>query len=53
MDAKDKERLVEVHTDTQWLKAAFITHLGEHFRVRILCIGSAIAAIAALLIALV
>ncbi len=53
MDAKDKERLVEVHTDIKWLKAAFTTHLSEHFRVRILCVGSAIAAAAALLVALV
>ncbi len=53
MDAKDKERLVEVHTDIKWLKKAFTTHLSEHFRVRILCVGALIAAVSALLIALV
>ena len=53
MDAKDKERLVEVHTDIKWLKKAFTAHLSEHTKVRLLFIGSAIAAVTALVISLV
>ncbi len=53
MDAKDKERLVEVHTDIKWLKKAFTAHLSEHFKVRILALGALISAGIALLVALV
>ncbi len=53
MDTNDKEMLVEVHTDIKWLKNAFTVHLSEHFRIRILMLGSVIAAAAALLIALI
>ena len=53
VDQKDRDILMEVRSDTKWLKAAFTTHLTEHFRIRLLVLGSMIAAATALLIALV
>ena len=53
MDQKDKERLIKIETDVSWLRAGFTIHLSEHFKVKILVIGSAIAAASALLIALI
>ena len=52
-DMTDRDLLVKTATDVGWLKAAFTTHLTEHFRIRLLVLGSAIAAGAALIIALV
>ncbi len=53
MNQEERDILIEVRSDTKWLKSAFTTHLSEHFRVRILCVGALIAAVSALLIALV
>ena len=52
MNQEERDILIEVRGDTKWLKDAFTTHLSEHFRVRILAVGSLIAAITALLITL-
>lgn len=52
MDQEDKERLVKIEVNVGWLKTAFATHLSEHTRVRLLVMGSAIAAVAAILISL-
>ena len=49
----DRDLLVELSTDVKWLKAAFTIHLTEHFRIRLLVLGSMIAAATALFITLV
>ena len=53
MEQEDRDTLIEIRTDVQWLKTAFTTHLTEHFRIRLLVLGSVIAAASALVIALV
>jgi len=52
MDTPDRDMLIEVHQDIKWLKEAVRLHISEHFKVRILVIGSAIAAGVSLLVTL-
>ena len=53
MDQEDRDRLIKIETDVSWLRSTFKTHISEHFRIRLLVLGSAIAAASALAIALV
>lgn len=53
MDKEDRDRLIKIETDVSWLRTGFTIHLSEHFKVKILVIGSVIAAASALVIALI
>ncbi len=47
--AKD---ITEIKTDVKWIKESFRQHLTEHFRVRLMATGAAIAAVVAVVLAL-
>lgn len=51
MNQEDREILITVKVDVKWLKAAMKTHFSQHFKIKILVWGSALAAIAAVFIA--
>lgn len=53
MEQQDRDTLVEIKADTKWLKNMFERHLTEHFRVRLLVLGSLVAALSALVMAFI
>jgi len=53
MDQLDRDRLIKIETDVSWLRAAVQAHLSEHTKIRLLFIGSVIASLTALAIALI
>lgn len=53
MNQEDRETLIEVKVDVKWLKSAMQTHFSEHSKVKLLALGSILAAMTALIIACV
>ncbi len=53
MEEADRDRLIKIETDVSWLRTAIENHLSEHSKVKMLAIGSVIAAVTALLVALI
>jgi len=39
--------LVELQTDVRWIKEGFKSHLSQHWQIKIIAIGSVLAAITA------
>ena len=50
---KISEDIATIKTDVSWIKKTLETHMGQHFMLRLALMGSVIASITAILIALV
>ncbi|KKL55441.1 hypothetical protein LCGC14_2255360 [marine sediment metagenome] len=48
MDQEDRDRLIKIEVDVSWLRSMFETHVSEHFKIKILAWGAALAAMTAL-----
>jgi hypothetical protein len=51
--SKLDEDVAEIRVDVKWVKATLQTHMGEHFRVRILMAGAFLAAACSLAVAFI